>query len=188
MGPDYKVGEASVLDCRSVMLQYCNEGSGEKPVMHTIEGWLAEYGEYHRNRVNKVLHWICVPLIMVSLVALLAAIPRPAGFSISPWIHWGTVFIALALVYYFWLAPRLALGIAIVSAGLIFATWGLQYLPWSVAISGAVIFVVAWIGQFIGHRFFEHNKPAFFKDVQFLMIGPLWLLAWVYRRLGLRIA
>lgn len=156
--------------------------------MRTIDGWLAEYGEYHRNHANKVLHWICVPLIMLSLIVLFAAIPRPTAFTFSPWMHWGTMLLVLALIYYFVLAPRLALGMLVVGAALIFATWGLQQLPWPLAITGAIIFVASWIGQFIGHRFFEHNRPAFFKDVQFLMIGPLWLLSWTYRRLGLRIA
>ena len=48
----------------------------------------------------------------------------------------------------------------------------------------AAVFVLAWIGQFVGHKV-EGKKPSFFKDVQFLMIGPLWLLADVYRRADL---
>ena len=48
----------------------------------------------------------------------------------------------------------------------------------------AALFVVAWTGQFIGHAI-EGKKPSFFEDLQFLMIGPLWLLGNLYRRLGL---
>jgi uncharacterized membrane protein YGL010W len=47
------------------------------------------------------------------------------------------------------------------------------------------IFVLAWIGPFIGHAI-EGKRPSFFKDLQFLMIGPMWLLAFVYRRFGIR--
>ncbi|HKI80993.1 MAG TPA: Mpo1-like protein, partial [Pseudodesulfovibrio sp.] len=121
------------------------------------------------------------------LVALLASIPRPAGLALSPLIHWGTVLLVIALAYYTWLAPRLIPGMLVVSALLVLATWGLQQLPWSLAITSGGIFVAAWVGQFIGH-YFEGKRPAFLKDLQFLLIGPLWLLAWVYRRLGLRIA
>lgn len=39
----------------------------------------------------------------------------------------------------------------------------------------SAIFVVAWIAQFYGHHV-EGKKPSFFADLQFLMIGPLWLL------------
>ena len=48
-----------------------------------------------------------------------------------------------------------------------------------------ILFVAAWIGQFIGHRI-EGKKPSFFKDILFLLVGPLWILAFLYRRLGIR--
>ena len=49
----------------------------------------------------------------------------------------------------------------------------------------AAVFVVAWIGQFIGHAI-EGKKPSFFEDVKFLLVGPAWLLHFVYRRAGIR--
>jgi uncharacterized membrane protein YGL010W len=49
-------------------------------------------------------------------------------------------------------------------------------LPLSIA-----IFVVAWIGQFIGHKI-EGKKPSFFDDLRFLLIGPLFVLGFLYRR------
>jgi uncharacterized membrane protein YGL010W len=52
-------------------------------------------------------------------------------------------------------------------------------------LASAILFVLAWIGQFIGHGI-EGQRPSFFKDVQFLMIGPLWLMAALYRRAGIR--
>lgn len=45
------------------------------------------------------------------------------------------------------------------------------------------IFVVAWIGQFVGHKI-EGAKPSFFEDIQFLLIGPAWLLSFVYDKIG----
>ena len=47
-----------------------------------------------------------------------------------------------------------------------------------------IIFIIAWIGQFIGHEI-EGKKPAFFKDLQFLLIGPLWTLAHAFRFMGI---
>lgn len=154
--------------------------------MRPVQAWLEEYGESHRHPVNKAIHWVCVPLIMLALVALFAAIPRPAAFALSPLLSWGAVLIALALVYYALLAPRLALGMVAVGAALVLAAWGLARLPWPLAATAGAIFVGAWIGQFVGHRI-EGKRPSFFKDVQFLLIGPLWLLAWVYRRCGIRV-
>jgi uncharacterized membrane protein YGL010W len=47
-----------------------------------------------------------------------------------------------------------------------------------------VVFVLAWIGQFVGHRI-EGKKPSFFEDLRFLLIGPLFVLGFLYRRLGI---
>ena len=47
------------------------------------------------------------------------------------------------------------------------------------------VFVVAWIGQFIGHKI-EGQKPSFFQDLQFLLIGPAWLLSFIYKKIGVK--
>jgi len=52
-------------------------------------------------------------------------------------------------------------------------------LPLSIA-----VFVVAWIGQFIGHKI-EGKKPSFLDDLRFLLIGPLFVLGFLYRRFNL---
>ena len=151
--------------------------------MRAVEDWLNEYGASHRNAVNKVFHWICVPLIVFSVIGLLWSIPVPAAWrEISPLLNFGTLLVAAAVVYYFALSMPLALGMALVSAAFLAALlWldGLTVPVWRIAVG---IFVVAWIGQFIGH-IFEGSRPSFFKDLQFLLIGPIWLLAAVYRSL-----
>jgi uncharacterized membrane protein YGL010W len=151
--------------------------------MRSVQDWLDEYGESHRNPTNKTIHWVCVPLIVLSLIALLWELPVPARFpEISPLMNWGTLFMLAALVYYFLLSFSLALGMAVFTGGIILAVhWldGFAIPLWQIALS---IFVLAWIGQFIGHKI-EGERPSFFKDIQFLMIGPLWLLAQPYRKL-----
>lgn len=150
--------------------------------MRGIQSWLDEYSESHRNPVNKRLHWVCVPLIMLSLVGLLWAIPVPAGWAAaSPFLNWGALFMLLALVYYYVLAWRLALGMTIVVIVVALILHGASRLPVALWLLSVIVFVLAWIGQFIGHKI-EGRKPSFFRDIQFLLIGPLWLLAFVYRR------
>ncbi len=155
-------------------------------VVKSVDSWLEEYGESHQNPVNKAIHWVCVPLIALSLVGVLWDLPVPRAFvEISPVMNWGMLFLMASIVYYFILSPRLAAGMVIVLAGFVLALWWLDTLPialWQISVA---IFVAAWIGQFIGHAI-EGQKPSFFKDLQFLMIGPLWLLSFVYRRLGIR--
>jgi uncharacterized membrane protein YGL010W len=149
-----------------------------------IEALLAEYGESHQNPTNKAVHWVCVPVIVWSLMALLWALPFPGGGS---WLNWLTLVIAGALVYYVVLSPPLALGFAIfaaVSVWLITVAESAFAAPlWQIALG---LFVLAWAGQFWGHKV-EGRKPSFFKDVQFLLIGPAWLMSFVYRRFGLPI-
>lgn len=153
--------------------------------MRSIHSWLDEYGESHRNPVNKRLHWICVPLIVLSVIGLLWSIPVPHTWTAaSALLNWGVLFILLALAYYYMLAWRLALGMTVITCvmcGVIYAVNRLSVPLWLLSLS---VFVLAWIGQFIGHKI-EGRKPSFFKDLQFLLIGPLWLLAFVYRRAGL---
>lgn len=154
--------------------------------MKSADQWFAEYGESHQNHVNKLIHWICVPAIVFSLIGLLWSIPRPdLMVELSPWVNWGTLFIALAMVFYLLLSWPLAVGMLLVSIAVAWgnaALAGLETPLWQVSLA---IFVIAWIGQFIGHKI-EGRKPSFFKDIQFLLIGPAWLLGFIYRSFGIR--
>lgn len=151
--------------------------------MKPIQTWLDEYADSHRNADNKTLHRICVPLIVFATLGAIRAIP--VGNAL---VNACTAAIALALVYYALLSWRLALGM-VVALALTYAAivWSVQTLAgWHLPAMVAV-FVLAWIGQFVGHRI-EGKKPSFFKDLQFLLIGPLWLLADLYRGLRWSIA
>lgn len=155
--------------------------------MRSVSTWFDEYAESHSHPTNKLLHWICVPVIVLSVVGLLWALPVPQVFTqLSPWLNWGTIVAAAALIYYFALSPRLGFGmllLVIIIAALLAWLDSLSTPLWLICVA---LFVLAWIGQFIGHVY-EGKRPSFFKDVQFLLIGPLWLLGHLYRRAGLRI-
>lgn len=165
-------------------LQIADRGT---QAMAAVETWLDEYGESHQNATNKALHWICVPLIVLSLIGILWSIPVPEVFSnISPLMNYGVIFLFASLTYYFIMSVPLAIGMVFFTAAVIAVTnWldGFSTPLWMISLG---IFVVAWIGQFIGHMI-EGKRPSFFKDVQFLMIGPLWLLSAVYKKFGIPI-
>src|SRR5262249_2722390 len=84
----------------------------------------------------------------------------------------------LSMVLTLGMALLSAAGLALVAGA--HAALGAWFLPSLVA-----VFVAAWIAQFVGHSI-EGRKPSFFEDLQFLLIGPLWLLADGYRRVGTR--
>src|SRR3546814_16065180 len=91
----------------------------------------------------------------------------------------------VTLFYSFRLSWRLALGM---TAIFLLAYWAVIALHAALGLNllwlSIAIFVLAWIGQFIGHHV-ERARPSFFKDLQFLLIGPLWLLAAVYRSMSI---
>jgi uncharacterized membrane protein YGL010W len=154
--------------------------------MRPVAYYLDEYASDHRNATNKALHRVCVPLIVVSLLGLLWSIPVPLALSnLGHYANWATAFATGALLYYLLLSPRLAAGMLAILIACIGAIEALNTLPWPLWQTSATIFVVAWIGQFIGHTV-EGKRPSFFRDVQFLLIGPLWILADVYGRLGIQ--
>ncbi|NKI34722.1 DUF962 domain-containing protein [Wenzhouxiangella sp. XN79A] len=147
--------------------------------MRSADEWLDEYGQSHRNPTNKLIHWICVPLIVWSVTALIWAIPSP-----FEWLNWAVLVAVLAEAWYLALSPALAVGLAVFLALCLALCWLIDTqiaLPlWQIALA---VFVLAWIGQFIGHHI-EGKKPSFFKDIQFLLVGPAWLMGFVYRKAG----
>lgn len=142
------------------------------PAVRRVDQLLAHYGESHRHPTNELIHFIAIPLIMLSLVGLM--------YEGHPLLAYG--FIAASMVYYarlslVFLITMLA-GSALMLA-LVYAMAG-QRLILSVG-----IFVVAWIFQFIGHKL-EGKKPSFFEDIQYLWVGPLFVLSKLFEKLGIR--
>ncbi|MBV9698119.1 MAG: DUF962 domain-containing protein [Gammaproteobacteria bacterium] len=149
--------------------------------MRAVGDWLTEYGDSHRHPTNKLLHWICVPSIVLALLGALWSLPVPAAFAPYAALNWAGFACLAALLYYLTLSPALAAGMLFAFLALLAVTAALAQLPWPLWLTSLVIFVLAWAGQFAGHAV-EGRRPSFFKDLQFLLIGPLWLLAAAYRR------
>jgi uncharacterized membrane protein YGL010W len=156
--------------------------------MRKIDALLFEYGLSHKNETNKTIHWVCVPAIFFSLVGLFFSIPAESLQSLLPFLgsfaNWASIILILVLIYYASLSPPLALGMLLFSA-ICLALANLIHLVspiplWAVSI---LIFAISWIFQFYGHKI-EGKKPSFLKDVQFLLIGPAWLMHFIYKRFG----
>lgn len=135
-----------------------------------VDTLLNKYAESHQNHVNEWIHFICVPAIMWTVFGLIWAVHPVLSI----------VFAVLALAYYVYLSIPFALGMGLMASLML----GILYLmpPAIVLPSALSVFVVAWIFQFIGHKI-EGKKPSFFEDIRFLLIGPLFVLGFLYRRL-----
>lgn len=152
----------------------------------TADQWFAEYGESHQNRTNKLIHWICVPLIFVVIMGLLWSIPVPSAMASVPYLNWATLSAIVVLGFYWRLSTSLAVGLTLFTlATYALLAWYEQQAGWpALWLTSTIGFVVLWIGQFVGHHI-EGKKPSFFKDIQFLLIGPAWLMGFIYRTLGI---
>ena len=153
----------------------------------TADEWFAEYGESHQHRTNELIHWICVPVIFCSVLGFVWTIPVPiAWVETVPWFNWSLVAIVGASLFYVWLSPALSAGLLFFMSLCYTALVGLElFTPWPVWQISSVAFAAAWTGQFIGHLI-ERRQPSFVKDVVFLLIGPAWLMSFVYRKIGQR--
>lgn len=158
-----------------------------------VDVYFDKYSESHQNSTNKLIHWICVPLIVFSLFGLIWAIPFPHLDFLgryNGYVNFASFLIAFAIYYYYRLSPVLSylmlLLMMFFSAGIV----SLEKMHnnegwpqmWEVCLG---IFVLSWIGQFIGHKI-EGKKPSFFDDLRFLLIGPIWLLHFLLKKAGIR--
>lgn len=147
--------------------------------MRTLDQWFDEYALSHQNPKNKAIHYICVPAIFFSIIGLLMSFPSKFianSLKLNQPIieNWAVVILFFVLIFYIRLSVVMALKIAVFASICLILNYYIgQILPlWIVSIT---IFIVAWIGQFYGHNI-EGKKPSFLKDLQFLMIGPAWVL------------
>jgi uncharacterized membrane protein YGL010W len=138
--------------------------------LRTVDQLLNQYAESHRNHVNELIHFVCVPVIMWTVLGLLWAAHPALALAAA----------LLALAYYFSLSVPFAVGMSLMAAAMLAI---LYLLPAAAVLPSALgLFVIAWIFQFIGHKI-EGKKPSFFDDLRFLLIGPLFVLGFLYRRL-----
>ena len=153
--------------------------------MKKIDFWLDKYAESHQNSTNKLIHWFCVPIITFTLLGLLSFIK----FSFLRYnINFSYILFLFALLIYIRLSLSLTIGMGVFAGGSILIINKISHIFTSNELITYYIiaFIVAWIGQFIGHKI-EGKKPSFVEDIKFLLIGPAWLLSFVYKKLNIKI-
>lgn len=147
--------------------------------MRTLDQWFDEYAVSHQNETNQLIHYICVPAIFFSLVGLLMSIPTDFLTNLfglnNPYLeNWATILLVFTLIFYLRLSFSIFFKMLVFSAICVVLNYYLgQYLP--LFYTSLIIFVIAWIAQFYGHKV-EGKKPSFLKDLQFLLIGPVWVI------------
>ena len=147
--------------------------------MKTAKDWFDDYAISHQHPTNQLVHYICVPLIFFSVIGLLMSIPSEPLENIfglyNPLIeNWAMVVTFFFSIFYlrmgFWYFLQMLFFILLAIGGNFWLGNNVNLL-----LASAIIFIAAWVGQFWGHQI-EGQKPSFLKDLQFLLIGPLWVV------------
>src|SRR5690242_18012312 len=154
--------------------------------MRTIHDWFGSYSADHANRTNRAIHWLCVPVILWCVIALLWLVPVPEAIGRAG--LWAFIAMFGGFLFYYFKLSR-PMGLAMATVFIVFSliaegayrALGPQHLLW-LAIA---LFVIAWIGQFVGH-IIEGKRPSFFTDLAYLLIGPAWLTGKLMRRAGIQ--
>lgn len=157
--------------------------------MKSINDWLNAYGESHQNSTNKLIHWFCVPLITFTLLGLLSFANWQFNINENTYkISLATFLFIAAIFFYIRLSITITVGMALLTGISLFYINMLEnnFNSQLLIKYYLLVFILAWIGQFIGHKI-EGKKPSFIEDIKFLLIGPAWLLSFVYKKLNIPI-
>lgn len=155
-----------------------------------LTSWLEEYSLSHQNPTNIILHKICVPTITFTLFAMLWSLPifpksirNMVSINQAGLLNPSLILIPV-LAFYWNLSQPMAIAMGLIFTVIVFLMTIMEKNHVPIFRLALILFILAWIGQFIGHEI-EGKKPAFFKDLQFLFIGPLWTLAHVFHYFGI---
>ncbi len=143
-----------------------------KTAPRKVDTLLAHYGSSHKNATNEKIHFVAIPLIMLSIVGLM--------YALHPWVAFA--FMAASMVYYARLSTVFLVAMLVWSTILY---WLITLMGENIWQTSLIIFVGAWIAQFIGHHL-EGKKPSFFEDIQYLWVGPLFVLSKLFEKIGIR--
>lgn len=140
--------------------------------LRKVDQLITHYGSSHTHPTNELIHFAAIPLIMLSLCGLL--------FALHPWVAY--FFIAASMVYYARLSWVFFVSMLLWSLAIVALVHAMGS---HVLIASVVIFIGAWIIQFIGHKI-EGKKPSFLEDIQYLWVGPMFVLSKLFIKLGIK--
>lgn len=143
-----------------------------KTAPRKVDTLIAHYGSSHKNATNELIHFFAIPLIMLSIVGLM--------YALHPWVAFA--FMGASMVYYARLSTVFLVAMLVWS---ILLYWLILQMGDKVWQTSLIIFVGAWIAQFYGHHV-EGKKPSFFEDIQYLWVGPLFVLSKLFEKMGIK--
>lgn len=157
--------------------------------MRTLGQFLEAYGESHRNPLNQLIHFICVPAIFFSTLGLLWLVPIGQWLGLdaelAQWVNGATIVGVLAGVFYL----RMSIATFVLMLGWfalsVLGVLAIEQVGWSLLWICVATWVLAWIVQVYGHKV-EGKKPSFVDDLIFLLVGPVFVSVEIAAKLGIK--
>ncbi len=150
--------------------------------MKTLKEQVDIYASYHQNPYNRLTHYFGIPTIIFSILLFLSWFRYP---SLPWWINGSIIFCIAVFVYYFLLDKTIAFIMALIITPMLFIAFWVSLLSWKLNIGlFLILFIGGWILQFIGHTVFEKKRPAFMDNLIQLLIGPLFFVIEVLKKIG----
>jgi uncharacterized membrane protein YGL010W len=163
-----------------------------KEDLRPVEVYFNRLNASHQNPTNRLLHFICIPLMLFGILGIAWAIPFPyikfiGGYN--GFFNWASFLIAFSVYYTLKLSPNLSYTMLLV---LFVLSYGVSKLAeWQLTGGlpliwvGTILFAIAWLGQFIGGQI-EGKKESFADDKQLVLITPIWVLHFLAKKIRLR--
>jgi len=150
-----------------------------------MDKWLSDFDANHRNIINASIYWPSTLLLLIGIVCLFACLPIPHEFiEISSILNWGSLLLLVAIVYYCIISIPLAIGmLPFISIIFVLQVYVQNMTEYALIIS-ILLTVASVVGICTGYNKEERLKLVL-KDIQLVIIAPLWLLSLTFRRLGI---
>ncbi len=127
-----------------------------------------------------------MPTIFFTIAGLFYCIKLPWEITPGVQLNVAMILVLLVTIYYFALSKTIWIGMLLFGLLCLIICYCIEtYTSLPLWLLSVILFALAWVGQFYGHKV-EGKKPSFLKDLQFLMIGPMWLMSFIYKKIGVK--
>ncbi|MFC0516309.1 Mpo1-like protein [Mucilaginibacter angelicae] len=162
--------------------------TGERPV----DRYFREYEEAHQEKVNQVIHYICIPTLAFSVFGLIWSIPFPhlAFLGVyNGYFNWASFVIAIAIYFYLKLSPIISYFILFILLG--FSYGIMELVSWQQAGGPAMwllcisVFIPSLSALLIGNI----REPQYATkglNIKSLIIAPAYLLNQLLNKLRIK--
>lgn len=150
--------------------------------MRSVHDWFDSYGKAHQSLINRLLHWICVPALLWSVIAALWVIPIPPSLGRPGF--WSGMAMVGAFAFYWRLSRPLGLAMLFVfiAFGLLVEALFRSMPVMDLLQLAGVVLVLAW-SSLLGGHWIEGSRPAFLSHPAHLLIAPAWLVSRLLQRM-----